>query len=65
MIELYAFCHLLVQRGVEALGLQLNSVSTDADPVLATFGHSLSFAPLMSLILHHYDTLMGECCFLN
>ncbi|VDL60595.1 unnamed protein product [Hymenolepis diminuta] len=58
MIELYAFCHLLVQRGVEALGLQLNSVSVDADPVIATFGHSLSFAPLMSLILHHYDTLM-------
>ncbi|KAM3175634.1 hypothetical protein ACTXT7_008118 [Hymenolepis weldensis] len=65
MIELYAFCHLLVQRGAEALGLQLNSVSIDADPVIATFGHSLSFAPLMSLILHHYDTLMGECCFLN
>nr|CDS27978.2 scythe:bat3 [Hymenolepis microstoma] len=58
MFELFAFCHLLVQRGAEALGLQLNSVSNEVDPVSATFGYSLSLAPLMSLILHHYDLLL-------
>ncbi|KAL5968403.1 Large proline-rich protein bag6 [Taenia solium] len=56
MLDLLGFCDLLVQRAVERLGLQLNSTTvsgsagTQGADRVATFGHAMSFEPMLSML---------------
>ncbi|KAM7535353.1 hypothetical protein Aperf_G00000092833 [Anoplocephala perfoliata] len=69
MVELLGFCHLLVQRAVELLGLRLNASTTAVAETtgsvgeaerIATFGHSLSFEPMAALLRDFNSNLPEE-----
>lgn len=67
MVELLVFCHLLVQRAVELLGLQLGASTAAVEAAesvgeaerIATFGHSLSFEPMTALLRDFNNNLQG------
>ncbi|KAH9284045.1 Large proline-rich protein BAG6 [Echinococcus granulosus] len=66
MLDLFGFCDLLVQRAVERLGLRLDSTAASgsaeaegADRV-ATFGHAMSFEPMLSMLRDFTSSLRED-----
>ncbi|KAL5108801.1 hypothetical protein TcWFU_003991 [Taenia crassiceps] len=66
LLDLLGFCDLLVQRAVERLGLRLDSTTasdsagTEGADRVTTFGHAMSFEPMISMLRDFASSLRDD-----